>query len=473
MSPHQDRPSSNFANIEMAEAEKAIHQNLFNPKSLIDIVKASVSLPLHANVANGDETRLTKSLNAANGQSIGSVIGTTSLNQEEGKEDGEEFKSVGTEIVVGNDVQEATSPTSDKPPKSMEKSFSRSSSHLSNGSNGQLSNRSSFSRNIDMFSVQKMLQELRQENERLRMIVEHNNLSMKKQLAIVQSWQEQVKASRVEFEVLKRTSEEEKKQLENQIESLQQDKKQLEDQLKEQRDQMKELEETLAKVAATSNGQLEGNTKLYPVLEDSDSSDEEMENQETEGPKMDRQVSTGSASGYYWDDLSMELGGLMTRLQKVNLLEQMNDVKGDQLDKLKLELSLARDTIGKLEGQVKEKQATVVIVNGATSLTDEKEEEIKALKEEIARLRSGTHCQWSLGHRCPRRLHKRLKRQLREQEEKEQLEKFQNGGAQVANGEGEKLPHLSRHMRKLIKRGKFVATHGLKLKAFKDLTGDA
>src|SRR5687768_12189516 len=116
MSPHQDRPSSNFANIEMAEAEKAIHQNLFNPKSLVDIVKASVSLPLHGNVANGDVTRLTKSLNAANGQSIGSVIGTTSLNQEEGKEDGEEFKSVGTEIVVENDVQEAASPTSEKPP---------------------------------------------------------------------------------------------------------------------------------------------------------------------------------------------------------------------------------------------------------------------------------------------------------------------------------------------------------------------
>jgi len=470
MSPHQDRPSSNFANIEIAEAEKAIHQNLFNPKSLVDIVKASVSsLPLQDNVANGDETRLTKSLNAANGQSIGSVIG----NQEEAKEDGEEFKSVGTEIVVENDVQEATSPTSKRPAKSMEKSFSRSSSHLSNGSNGPLSNRSSFSRNIDMFSVQKMLQELRQENERLRMIVEHNNLSMKKQLAIVQSWQEQVKASRVEFEVLKRTSEEGKKQLKNQIESLQQDKKQLEDQLKEQRDQMKELEETLAKVTATSNGQLEGNTKLYPVLEDSDSSDEEMENQETEGPKMDRQVSTESANGYYWDDLSIELEGLMTRLQKVNLLEQMNDVKGDQLDKLKLELSLARDTIGKLEGQIKEKQATVVIVNGVTSLPDEKEEEIKALKEEIARLRSGTHSH-SLGHRYTRRLHKRLKRHLREQEEKEQLEKFQNGGAQVANGEGgEKLPHLSRHMRKLIKRGKFVATHGLKLKAFKDLTGDA
>jgi len=465
MSPHQDRPSSNFANIEMAEAEKAIH--LFNPNSLVDIVKASVSsLPLHDDVAKGDETRLTKSLNAANGQSIGSVIGTTSLNQEEGKEDCEEFKSVGAEMVVENDVQEATL-TSEKSPKSMEKSFSRSSSHLSNGSNGPLSNRSSFSRNIDMFSVQKMLQELRQENERLRMIVEHNNLSMKKQLAIVQSWQEQVKASRVEFEVLKRTSEEEKKQLENQIELLQQNKKQLEDQLKEQRDQMKELEETLAKVTATSNGQLEGNTRLYPVLDDSDSSDEEMENQETEGPKMDRQVSTESASGYYWDDLSIELEGLMTRLQKVNLLEQMNDVKGDQLDKLKLELSLARDTIGKLEGQIKEKQATVVIVNGATSLPDEKEEEIKALKEEIARLRSGTHSD-SLGHRYTRRLHKRLKRHLREQEEKEQLEKFET----VANG-GEKLPHLSRHMRKLIKRGKFVATHGLKLKAFKDLTGDA
>jgi hypothetical protein len=216
----------------------------------------------------------------------------------------------------------------------------------------------------DVATAEMFLKELRVENERLKEVVLSNSESMKKQLKIVQSWQQEVMEARKSCADTKKES----KLSSERIKLLEATVKALE----------KENNALRERVFNLTEGR-EGHERVYPTLESQSSLSGHDNaappsglqstfdqlyghNQSSKGASVVEEVNPSltmksmnagkSLGDYYWDDLSLGLEEMRQKLEKVNFLEQVNGSNKDEIIRLASELSLAQQTITRLQQQL-------------------------------------------------------------------------------------------------------------------------
>ena len=336
---------------------------------------------------------------------------------------------------------------------------------------------SSASSSNDILTAELFLKELRVENEKLKEVVLSNNESMKKQLKVVQSWQQEVVDVRKSFTDLKKESQEKISVLE------------------------KENDQLRKKVLELTDGQ-EGHDKVYPRLQ-SPSVNQNNSSEVSLVTGEGKSLNTKSLGDYYWDDLSLGLEEMRQKLDKIGLLEKLNDDKKNEIGRLLEELSLAKETITRLQQQLTGGADEMVLesVREEDEGDSDEDTEDDIDEEDTSGVEGGQSMedQATTGH--PSRTECKLERLLKRQERKQKRSqakflkrehrvnsKFMRHSAREANllannlfvqqpeeqggsSSGLEIPGNPRYLRKLLK-GRHVANlaNGLKLKAFNQLS---
>lgn len=195
----------------------------------------------------------------------------------------------------------------------------------------------------DMSALETYLRAVREENERLKKVVEQNNEAMKKQLRIVQSWQEEVASTRAAYAQLQAESES------------------VVAKLKEENEMLKE--------------------------------------------KHNAGVKSGDESGsFIWDSMSSELGAMKSKLDRVPMLEASLNEKEIMLEECQKKLAAARAEVKAMNLQVaelriariKEQEANDEIkkqlellagsVDNEEKLRKAAEDEVKKLEAQVSEL---------------------------------------------------------------------------------------
>lgn len=158
--------------------------------------------------------------------------------------------------------------------------------------------------NCDVSAFEGYLRALREENERLKQVLECNNEAMKRQLKIVQKWQEEVHTTRVAYNGLKEESEAVVEKLKNENETL--------------KEKLRDAGET--KSTNTDDGGRESKA-------------------------------TGS---FFWDDMSMEMSEMRQIFERVQFLEDALEQKEKLLEEADAKVTPSKDEIKQLNLQIAE-----------------------------------------------------------------------------------------------------------------------